>query len=153
MRSGRCPWPRPGRTGRRGQWRGGARGQGKRAWAGQFRTAPGCSPPGAIGGAATIAPMKILLALRPCSPGLAHRVAADEALAKALGAKANPAVGFLFPRFFDAAGPVLPRLLELADGEAVSFLRDVQCTPAELEGSSHFEALCRSTIGQSRADS
>jgi hypothetical protein len=97
--------------------------------------------------------MKILLALRPCSPGLAHRVAADEALAKALGAKANPAVGFLFPRFFDAAGPVLPRLLELADGEAVSFLREVQCTPAELEGSSHFEALCRSTIVQSRADS
>ena len=103
--------------------------------------------------AATIAPMKILLALRPCSPGLAHRVAADEALAKALGAKPNPAVGYLFPRFFDAAGPVLPKLLELADGEAVSFLRDLQCTPVELEGCSHFEALCRSTIVQSRADS
>ncbi len=53
--------------------------------------------------------MKILLALRPCSLGLAHRLAADDALAKAMGAKANAAVGYLFPRFFDAAGPVLPR--------------------------------------------
>ena len=100
-----------------------------------------------------MAAMKILLALRPCSPGLAHRLAADEALAKALGAKSNAAVGYLFPRFFDAAGPVLPKLLELAQGEPVSFLRDVQCTPAELEASTHFEAVCRSTIGQSRADS
>lgn len=97
--------------------------------------------------------MKILLALRPCNPGLAQRLAADEALARALGARPNPAVGFLFPRFFDACGPVLPRLLQLAGGEAVSFLRDVQCTPAEVEGASHFEALCRSSIGQSRADS
>jgi hypothetical protein len=97
--------------------------------------------------------MKILLALRPCSTGLAQRLAADDALARALGAKANPAVGFLFPRFFDAAGPVLPRLLELAQGEPVSFLRDMQCTPAELEAASHFEAICRSSIGQSRADS
>jgi hypothetical protein len=97
--------------------------------------------------------MKIMLALRPCSPGLAQRLAADDALAKALGAKPNPAVGFLFPRFFDASGPVLPRLLELAQGEPVSFLRDVQCTSAELESCSHFEAVCRSTIGQSRADS
>ena len=97
--------------------------------------------------------MKILLALRPCSPGLARRLAADDALAKALGAKPNPAVGFLFPRFFDASGPVLPRLLALAEGEPVSFLRDLQCSPAELEGSSHFEAVCRSTIGQTRADS
>jgi hypothetical protein len=97
--------------------------------------------------------MKILLALRPCSPGLAQRLAAEEALAKALGAKPNPAVGFLFPRFFDAAGPVLPRILALADGEPVSFLRELQCTPAELEGCSHFEAMSRSTIGQSRADS
>lgn len=94
-----------------------------------------------------------MLALRPCSPGLAHRLAADEALARALGAKPNPAVGFLFPRFFDASGPVLPRLLELAQGEPVSFLRDLQCTPGELDASSHFEAVCRSTIGQSRADS
>src|SRR4030095_10157264 len=97
--------------------------------------------------------MKILLALRPSGSGLANRVAADESLAKALGAKPNAAVGYLFPRFFDAAGPMLPKLLELADGEAVSFLRDMQFTPAELESCTHFEALCRSTIGQSRADS
>lgn len=97
--------------------------------------------------------MKIMLALRPCSPKLAQRLAADDALAKALGAKPNPAVGFLFPRFFDATGPVLPRLLELAQGEPVSFLRDVHCTPSELDGCNHFEAVCRSTIGQTRADS
>lgn len=97
--------------------------------------------------------MKIMIALRPCSPGLARRLGADEALAKALGARPNPAVGFLFPRFFDAAGPVLPRLLALAEGEPVSFLRDVQCSPAELQSCSHFEAVCRSTIGQTRADS
>ena len=97
--------------------------------------------------------MKIMIALRPCSPGLARRLGADEALAKALGAKAHAAVGFLFPRFFDAAGPVLPRLLALADGEPVSFLRDVQCSASELEACSHFEAVCRSTIGQTRGDS
>jgi hypothetical protein len=97
--------------------------------------------------------MKILLALRPCSPGLAHRLAADTAMARALGAKPNAAVGFLFPRFFDGSGPVLPKLLELAQGEPVSFLRDLQCTSAELDASTHFEAVCRSTVGQSRADS
>lgn len=97
--------------------------------------------------------MKIMLALRPCSPALAQRLAADAALARALGAKPNAAVGFLFPRFFDASGPVLPRLLELAQGEPVSFLRDLQCSAGELEASTHFEAVCRSSIGQSRADS
>jgi len=97
--------------------------------------------------------MKILLALRPCSPGLARRLAADDALARALGARENAAVGFVFPRFFDASGPVLPKLLALADGEAVSFLRDVQCSPAEIDGAAHLEAICRSTIAQSRADS
>lgn len=97
--------------------------------------------------------MKIMLAVRPCSPELAHRVAADGVLAKALGARPNAAVGYLFPKFFDAAGPVLPRLLRLAEGESLSFLRDVQCTPAEIEAASHLEAVCRSTIGQSRADS
>jgi hypothetical protein len=97
--------------------------------------------------------MKIMFALRPCSPGLAQRLAADDALARALGAKAHPALGFLFPKFFDASGPVLPRLLELADGEPVSFLREVQCSPADLAASSHFEAVCRSTIAQTRADS
>jgi hypothetical protein len=97
--------------------------------------------------------MKILLALRPCSPGLAQRLAADGALAKTLGAKANPAIGFVFPRFFDACGPILPRLLALAQGEPVSFLRDLQTSPAELEAASHVEAVSRSSIGQSRADS
>lgn len=94
-----------------------------------------------------------MLALRPCSPRLAQRLAADEALAKALGAKPNAAVGFLFPRFFDGSGPVLPRLLEQAEGEPVSFLRDVQCSPSELQASAHFEAICRSTVVQTRADS
>lgn len=97
--------------------------------------------------------MKILLALRPCSPALAHRVAADAVLAKALGAKPSNGIGFVFPKSFDAAGPVLRRLLELAEGESLSFTRDVQCTPAEFEASSYFEAVCRSSVGQSRADS
>lgn len=97
--------------------------------------------------------MKIMLALRPCSPGLAGRIAADAALAKALGAKPNPALGFLFPKFFDASGPVLAKVLALADGEAVSFHRDIQCTAAELEACTHLEALCRSSIAQTRADS
>ena len=97
--------------------------------------------------------MKLLLALRPCSPGLARRLAADEALAKALGAKPNPAIGHVFPRFFDAASPVLGKLLELAEGEPVSFLRDVQCSAAELESASHVEAVTRSSVPQSRADS
>jgi hypothetical protein len=97
--------------------------------------------------------MKIMLALRPCSSGLAHRLAADEALAKALGAKANPAVGYVFPRFFDGSSATLARLLRLADGEPVSFLRELQCSAAELQAASHLEAVCRSTIGQTRADS
>ncbi|MDB5750696.1 MAG: hypothetical protein JWP65_1117 [Ramlibacter sp.] len=97
--------------------------------------------------------MKIMLALRPCSPALSHRLAADAALAKALGAKPNAAVGYLFPKFFDGSGAVLPRLLQLTEGEPVSFLRELQCSPAELEAASHLEAVCRSTIGQSRADS
>jgi hypothetical protein len=97
--------------------------------------------------------MKIMLALRPCSPGLARRLGADDALARALGAKPNPAVGFLFPRFFDAAGPVLPRLLALAEGEPVGFVRELRCSPAELQACTHFEAVCRATIGQTRADS
>lgn len=97
--------------------------------------------------------MKIMLALRPCSSGLAHRLAADAGLAKALGAKPNPAVGYVFPRFFDAGGPALPRLLALAQGEPVSFLRDLQCTPGEIDAASHLEAVCRSSIAQNRADS
>lgn len=97
--------------------------------------------------------MKILLALRSCSPGLAHQLAADAGLARALGAKSNPAVGYLFPKFFDASGPVLGRLLETAQGESLSFLRELQCTPAELDASAHLEAIGRSSVGQSRADS
>lgn len=97
--------------------------------------------------------MKLLLALRPCSPGLARRLAADDALARALGAKPNPAVGYVFSRFFDAGGPVLGKVLALAEGEPVSFLRDVQCAPAELEAASHVEAVARSSVAQSRADS
>ena len=97
--------------------------------------------------------MKVLLALRSCSPDLAHQLAADASLARALGAKSNPALGYVFPKFFDASGPVLPRLLELAQGEPLSFLRDLQCTPAELDACSHLEAVGRSSVGQSRADS
>ena len=97
--------------------------------------------------------MKLLLALRPCSPGLARRLAADDALARALGAKPNPAVGYVFSKFFDAGGPALAKLLALADGESVSFLRDVQCSPAELEAAAHVEAIARSNVPQSRADS
>jgi hypothetical protein len=97
--------------------------------------------------------MKIMLALRPCSSGLAQRLADDEVLARALGAKPNPAVGFLFPKFFDASGPVLPRLLAAAQGEPVGFTRELQCSAADFEASTHFEAVSRSNIGQSRADS
>jgi hypothetical protein len=97
--------------------------------------------------------MKLLLALRPCSPGLARRLAADEALARTLGAKPNPAIGYVFPRFFDAGGPVLDKLLALAEGESVSFLRDLQSSPAELESATHVEAVTRSSVAQSRADS
>lgn len=97
--------------------------------------------------------MKIMLAVGPCSVVLAHRIAADATLAKALGAKPNPAVGFLFPKSFDANGAVLPRLLEAAAGDPVSFLRDVQCTDAELAACSHVEAVCRTRVVQTRADS
>src|SRR4051812_6691647 len=102
--------------------------------------------------AATIGAMKIRLGLRPCSTGLAQRLAGDDVLARALGAKANPAVGFVFPRFFDASSPVLPRLLAVAQGEPVSFVRDLQCSPGELASASHVEAVARSSVGQSRAD-
>jgi hypothetical protein len=97
--------------------------------------------------------MKIMLALRPCSPPLAQRIGNDVTLAKALGAKPNAAVGYLFPKFFDAGGPVLPRLLSVAQGEPVSFLRDVQCAATEVASASHLEVVARATVGQSRADS
>jgi len=35
----------------------------------------------------------------------------------------------------------------------VSFLRELQCSPADLSAATHFEAVCRSTIAQTRADS
>lgn len=96
--------------------------------------------------------MKILLKLRPCSPALAQRLASDPLLAKAMGPKPNAAVGFLFSKFFDAAGPALPRLLELAEGERVSFLRDLAFSAAELDSASHFEVICKATVAQSPAD-
>ena len=71
--------------------------------------------------------MRIRLAVRPCSPVLAEGFALppDPFLARALGPKPNAAVGWLFPKWFDEQGDVLPRLLSLAAGEEVSFLRDV----------------------------
>lgn len=98
--------------------------------------------------------MKILLRPRLCSPALAGDLASDPALGKALGAEPNAAVGFIFKRFVDAAGPHLPRMLELArlHGESLSFLRDMQFTAAELAGASHLEVLCRRTIAQTRPD-
>lgn len=96
--------------------------------------------------------MKILLKLRPCSPALAQRLADDPLLAKAMGPKPNAAVGFVFSKFLDAAGPALPRLLALAGGEQVSFLRDLAFTAAELDEASHLEVVCKTTVAQSPAD-
>jgi hypothetical protein len=96
--------------------------------------------------------MKILLKLRPCSPALAQRLASDPLLAKAMGPKPNAAVGFLFSKFFDAAGRALPRLLELAAGEPVSFLRDLAFSAAEVGSASHLEVVCKTTVAQSPAD-
>jgi hypothetical protein len=99
--------------------------------------------------------MKILLRPRLCGQALAARLAADPQLAKALGAEPNAAVGFLFKKFFDSAGPVLPQVLAhaQAEGERMSFLRDLQFTPAEVAAASHLEVVCRKTIGQSNSES
>jgi hypothetical protein len=99
--------------------------------------------------------MKILLRPRLCGTGLAGRLAADPQLAKALGAEPNAAVGFVFKKFFDSAGPVLAEVLghARAEGERVSFLRDLQFTPAELAVASHLEVVCRKTIAQSQPES
>jgi len=99
--------------------------------------------------------VKILLRPRLCGHALAHRLAADPQLAKALGAERNAAVGFLFKKFFDADGPALPQVLAhaRAEGERLSFLRDLQFTPAEVAGASHLEVVCRKTIAQSDAES
>lgn len=96
--------------------------------------------------------MKILLKLRPCSPALAQRLASDPLLAKAMGPKPNAAVGFVFSKFFDAAGPTLTRLLALADGERVSFLRDLAFSAGEVDSASHLEVVCKTTVAQSPAD-
>ncbi|HEY0825250.1 MAG TPA: hypothetical protein VGD76_15795 [Ramlibacter sp.] len=99
--------------------------------------------------------MKILLRPRLCSEALAHRLASDPRLAAALGPEPNSAVGYLFKKFVDAAGPLLARVLEhaRAEGEQMSFLRDVQFSAGEIAAASHLEVVCRKTIGQSDAES
>jgi hypothetical protein len=99
--------------------------------------------------------MKILLRPRLCGHALATRIAGDPQLAKALGAEPNAAVGFLFKKFFDADGSLLDQVLRhaRAEGERMSFLRDVQFSPAEVAAASHLEVVCRKTIGQSDAES
>jgi len=99
--------------------------------------------------------VKVLLRPRLCGHALAQRLAADPQLAKALGAEPNAAVGFLFKKFFDAHGPTLPQVLAHAgaEGERMSFLRDLQFTPAEVASASHLEVVCRKTIAQSDAES
>lgn len=99
--------------------------------------------------------MKILLRPRLFSQALASRIAADPLLAKALGAEPNAAVGFLFKKFFDARGPLLAQVLAhaQAEGERMSFLRELQFAPPEVAAASHLEVVCRKTIGQSIAES
>ena len=96
--------------------------------------------------------MKILFTLRPARAELAARLTADAAIAQALQPQPNAAVGFLFTKSFDAAGPVLARLLELAAGERLSFLRDMRFSPAELQQASHLQVMCKATIAQTRPD-
>ncbi|MES2787577.1 MAG: hypothetical protein V4684_19080 [Pseudomonadota bacterium] len=96
--------------------------------------------------------MKILLTFRLASPELASRMAADPLLAAALGPRPNAAVGYLFPKAFDAAGSVLPRLLDVCAGERISFLRQMQFSAAETGNSSHLEVICKSTISQTPPD-
>lgn len=99
--------------------------------------------------------MKILFRPQLCSPVLAARLAGDPQLGKALGAEPNAAVGHLFKRFFDANGPLLAQVLAhaQAEGERLSFLRDLQFTPAQVAEAAHLEVICRKTIGQSDAES
>jgi hypothetical protein len=99
--------------------------------------------------------MKIFLRPGLCGPARAAPLAADPALTQALGPEPNAAVGHLFKKFFDAGTPVLARILAhaKAEGERMSFLRDVQFTAREIAGASHLEAVCRKTIGQSDAES
>ena len=99
--------------------------------------------------------MKILLRPGLCGEALAARLAADPAVAQALGPEPNAAVGYLFKKFFDAGTPVLARILEhaKAEGERISFLRDLQFPAREIAAASHLEVVCRKTIGQSDAES
>ncbi len=99
--------------------------------------------------------MKILLRPGLCGQALAARLAADPALTQPLGPEPNAAVGHLFKKFFDAAGPVLARVLEhaKAEGEQMSFLRDLQFSAREIAAASHLGVVCRKTIGQSDAES
>jgi hypothetical protein len=96
--------------------------------------------------------MRIRLAVRPCLPVLADRLAADPFLARALGPKPNAAVGWLFPKWFDAHGDVLPRLLTLAAGHEVSFLRDVSFDEGDCDAAPVLEAIARVTVRQTRAE-
>jgi len=99
--------------------------------------------------------MKITLRPRFYSQALAHRLAADPVLAEGLGAESNAAVGFLFRKFFDAEGPLLGRLLDLAqgnDGEKLDFLSDLQFSAREVAAASHLEVVCRKTVAQSDAE-
>lgn len=98
--------------------------------------------------------MKILLRLTLCSPALSRELAADAALAQALGARPNAAVGHVFTKFFDATGPVLARVLQCAQdhGESLSLLRDMQFSGKEIDAASHLEPVCRVTVAQSRPD-
>ncbi|HYW56168.1 MAG TPA: hypothetical protein VE934_04365 [Polaromonas sp.] len=98
--------------------------------------------------------MKILLRLTLCDPALARALAADPELAKVLGARPNAAVAYVFPKYFDASGPILSRVLRYArdHGQSLSLLRDMQFTSAELNAASHLEVVCRTTIAQTRPD-
>lgn len=98
--------------------------------------------------------MKILLRLTLCSRALSSELAADAGLARTLGARPNAAVGHVFTRFFDAAGPVFERVLRYArdHGESLSLLSDMQFSVGEINAASHLEVVCRTTVAQSRSD-
>jgi hypothetical protein len=98
--------------------------------------------------------MKILLRLTLCSPDLSRELAADPELSKSLGARPNGPQAYLFPKFFDASGQVLTRVLQCArdHGETLSLLRNMEFSTAEINTASHLELVCRSTIAQSGPD-
>jgi hypothetical protein len=98
--------------------------------------------------------MKITLRPRFYNQALAHRWAADAAIAKALGAEPNAAVGFVFKKFFDAEGPLLDSVLAhaQAEGERVEFLRDLQFSAQEIAAATHLEVVCRKTVAQGDAE-